>query len=73
MSVISIDPEVMHGAPCFAGTRVPVEYVFGYLPDGLLEFLENYPTVTRQQVAELLHQMPYILAKVPPHVLSAIA
>jgi uncharacterized protein (DUF433 family) len=73
MKVISIDPNVMHGTPCFAGTRVPIEYVFSYLPDRLSEFLENYPTVTHKQVADLLHQLPHILAKVPAHVLSSVA
>ena len=73
MKVISVDPEIMHGTPCFAGTRVPIEYVFSYLPDGLQEFLDNYPTVQRQQVIELMHQLPHILAHIPPHVLSSVA
>jgi uncharacterized protein (DUF433 family) len=69
MKVISVDPEIMHGTPCFAGTRVPIDYVFSYLPDRLHEFFENYPTVERQQVTELMHQLPQILAKIPPHLL----
>jgi len=73
MKVISVDPEVMHGTPCFNGTRVPIEYVFSYLPDRLQEFLANYPTVERKQVNELMHQLPQILAQVPPHVLSSVA
>ena len=49
---------------------MPIEYVFSYLPDRLQEFLDNYPTVERQQVTELMHQLPQILARIPPHLLS---
>jgi uncharacterized protein (DUF433 family) len=72
MRVISIDSEVMHGTPCFAGTRVPIAYVFGYLPDRLSELLDRYPTGTRQQVTELMRQMPQILAKLPPQALTSV-
>jgi uncharacterized protein (DUF433 family) len=50
-SPIRVDPEVMSGAPCFAGTRVPVQTLFDYLSHGhpLDEFLEDFPTVTREQ------------------------
>ena len=39
---ISIDPEVMSGAPVFAGTRVPVQNLFDYIEGGedLSEFLD---------------------------------
>jgi uncharacterized protein (DUF433 family) len=55
-SIITSDPEVMHGTPCFAGTRVAVQTFFdhieaGYNVDG---FLEQFPTVSRRQVIELL-------------------
>ncbi len=62
MKAISVDPSVMHGTPCFPGTRVPVEYVFSYLPHRVGEFLESYPTVTRQQVAEVLREIADTLA-----------
>jgi uncharacterized protein (DUF433 family) len=41
----------MSGAPCFSGTRVPVQTLFDYLSHGhpLDEFLEDFPTVTRDQ------------------------
>jgi len=68
MKVISIDPEIMHGTPCFAGTRVPIDTLFAYLPN-VEAFHQGFPTVERYQVVELLKQMPAILAKVPPHVL----
>lgn len=50
-SPIRIDPEIMSGAPCFAGTRVPAQTLFDYLSHGhpLEEFLEDFPTVTREQ------------------------
>ena len=55
-SVMAIDPEIMSGAPCFAGTRVPVMTLFDYLGGGhpLADFLEDFPTVTTEQVHQLL-------------------
>jgi uncharacterized protein (DUF433 family) len=55
-SVITIDPEIMSGAPCFAGTRVPVQALFDYLDGGhpLADFLDDFPTVTEAQVHQLL-------------------
>jgi uncharacterized protein (DUF433 family) len=57
-SVISIDPEVMGGTPCFAGTRVPIRSLFDYLEDGhpLADFFEDFPTVTNEQVTALLEE-----------------
>ena len=50
--VVSCNPEIMGGAPVFAGTRVPVQTLLDYLEagDSIDEFLEGFPTVTRQQV-----------------------
>ncbi len=55
LPVIS-DPEIMSGAPVFSGTRVPVEALLDNLAAGLTidEFLENFPTVTREQVLRVL-------------------
>ncbi len=55
-SVIAIDPDIMSGAPCFAGTRVLVMTLFDYLDGGhpLADFLEDFPTVTAEQVHRLL-------------------
>jgi len=55
-SVISVDPEIMSGTPCFAGTRVPVQNLFDYLDAGspLEEFLEGFPTVTAKQAHAVL-------------------
>lgn len=50
------DPEIMSGATVFSGTRVPVEALLDNLAAGLTvdEFLENFPTVTREQVLRVL-------------------
>jgi len=46
----------MGGTPVFSGTRVPVQTLFEYLEAGdtIDEFLEGFPTVTREQVLALL-------------------
>lgn len=51
MDPIQIDPEIMGGTPCFAGTRVPVKTLFDYLAHGhpLDEFMVDFPTVRREQ------------------------
>jgi uncharacterized protein (DUF433 family) len=58
-TVISRSPEVMSGAAVFAGTRVPVESLMDYLAGGhsLEDFLEDFPTVTRDQAVQLLHEL----------------
>lgn len=55
-SPIQIDPEIMSGTPCFAGTRVPVRTLFDVLADGgtVDEFLHGFPTVERSQVQAVL-------------------
>ncbi len=55
-SAISADPEVMGGTPVFAGTRVPVKTLLDYLEAGetLDEFLDHFPSVSRQQVIAVL-------------------
>ncbi|MCG9893939.1 MAG: DUF433 domain-containing protein, partial [Fimbriimonadaceae bacterium] len=49
---LSIDPEVMHGDLCFAGTRVPLSVFLDNVEAGasLEEFLENYPSVSPEHV-----------------------
>lgn len=55
-AVISIDPERLHGAACFSGTRVPVQTLWDYLKagDSLETFLEDFEGVTREQAVALL-------------------
>ena len=62
--VISRSPDVMSGAPVFAGTRVPVQTIIDYLAGGhpLDEFLDDFPTVRRDQALELLQRIKEMLA-----------
>jgi uncharacterized protein (DUF433 family) len=48
---IAVDPEILGGQPVFTGTRVPVETLFDHLENGITldEFLEDYPTVSREK------------------------
>ncbi|MGA1622037.1 MAG: DUF433 domain-containing protein [Synechocystis sp.] len=57
-SVISISPDVMGGTPVFLGTRVPVKTLLDYLKagDSIDDFLEGFPTVTREQVLDFLEE-----------------
>ncbi len=54
--VISKEPDVMGGAPVFAGTRVPVQTLLDCLEagDSIDEFLEGFPSVSRGQVIAFL-------------------
>ncbi|WP_132051302.1 DUF433 domain-containing protein [Pseudocnuella soli] len=54
--LISIDPEILGGQPVFKGTRVPIESLFDHLEAGisLEEFLDDFPTVTKEQVVATL-------------------
>lgn len=55
-SVIHSDPDILGGTPVFVGTRVPVRALFDYLSNGdpIDEFLDGFPTVTRDQIAAAL-------------------
>jgi len=50
--IVSIDPDLMHGTPCFRGTRVPVRLLLDDLKSGFTidEFLAGCPTVSRELV-----------------------
>jgi uncharacterized protein (DUF433 family) len=56
--VISRDPDVMGGTPVFVGTRVPVQTLLDYLEagDSIDEFLQGFPSVSREQVIAFLEQ-----------------
>ena len=53
---IEVDPEIMSGAPVFRGTRVPVVSLFEHLESDcpLDEFLENFPSVSREAAVAVL-------------------
>ena len=55
-SIINIDPEILSGQPVFKGTRVSVETLFDHLEAGISldEFLEDFPTVSKEQVIATL-------------------
>ncbi len=57
-TVINRDPEVMGGTPVFCGTRVPVATLLDYLEAGetIDDFLEGFPSVTREQVVAFLEE-----------------
>lgn len=55
-NIISIDKAVLSGQPVFKGTRVPVETLFWHLEKGisLQEFLDDFPTVSKEQAVAVL-------------------
>ena len=57
------DPEIMHGAPVFRGTRVPAQTLFDYLEGGetLEDFLEGFPTVSRDLALQALEEAKHLL------------
>ncbi len=54
--VVHSDPEIQGGVPVFVGTRVPVKNLFDYLEagDSLDDFLQSFPSVTREQAIAAL-------------------
>ncbi len=54
--IITINKEIQSGTPVFKGTRVPVQSLFWHLGSGVTidEFLEDFPSVTKEQVIQLL-------------------
>jgi|GEM_PF-875075 len=60
-TVVLIDPEIMNGTPCFAGTHVPIRAFFDYLEGGhpMAYFFEDFPSVTKAQVTMLLEEAKY--------------
>ena len=55
-SLISRDPEIMSGALCFTGTRVPVKNLFDYLEgsSSIEDFLEDFPSISRETAVAVL-------------------
>jgi uncharacterized protein (DUF433 family) len=62
-NLITIDPDILGGTPVFTGTRVPVESLFDHLADGISldEFLDDFPTVSRQTAVEVLNLAEHLL------------
>ena len=57
-SVVNVNPNILGGTPVFMGTRVPVESLFDHLKHNysIDEFLEQFPSVRREQVETLLDE-----------------
>ena len=64
-TTISKDAEILGGTPVFSGTRVPVRILMEYLEagDSIDEFLDNHPTVSRNQAVEVLNQAKQQLSR----------
>lgn len=56
--VVESNPDIMGGTPVFVGTRVPFQTLLDYLESGepLSEFLEDFPTVSKEQAIAALEQ-----------------
>ncbi len=67
--LITIDPEITGGTPVFTGTRVPISRLFSYLRHGhpLDEFLDDYPSVEKEQAQKVLDVALALL--LPAHLL----
>ncbi|MEP6465795.1 MAG: DUF433 domain-containing protein [Parafilimonas sp.] len=61
--IITIDKDILGGQPVFKGTRVPVESLFDHLEAGvsLDEFLDDFPTVSKEQAIALLNMANKLL------------
>ena len=61
--VVHRDPEILGGTPVFVGTRVPVKILFDYLEagDSLEVFLDQFPSVSREQAVALLERAREVL------------
>jgi uncharacterized protein (DUF433 family) len=64
-SVVHSDSDILGGTPVFVGTRVPVQALIDYIEGGhsLNEFLDDFPTVTRETaLAALEHAITLLIA-----------
>ncbi len=61
--LIDRNPDILGGTPVFSGTRVPVRILMEHLEAGdrLEDFLDDYPTVSREQAIELLERATAML------------
>ena len=72
-SVVSIDPDILGGTPCFAGTRVPVQSLLDYLEAGdtIHEFLDGFPSVSKAQVLAYLEESKKLIIGQAAHARAA--
>lgn len=62
--LVTIDPEILSGQPVFSGTRVPIDSLFDHLEAGvsLDDYLDDFPSVTRNQAVALLEAANRLLS-----------
>ncbi len=67
MEVIVKNRDILGGTPVFRGTRVPVQVLFDYLEGGetLEDFLEGFPTVSRESAVAALEEAKQLLLSRP--------
>jgi uncharacterized protein (DUF433 family) len=67
LDLVKRDPEIMSGALCFSGTRVPVKNLFDYLEgsSSLEEFLEDFPMVSRSRAVVVQEMLLVFIRKQP--------
>jgi uncharacterized protein (DUF433 family) len=67
MGVITKNPDILGGTPVFRGTRVPLQTLFDYLEGGetLEDFLEGFPTVSRESAVAALEEAKHLLLARP--------
>ncbi|MGH2502851.1 MAG: DUF433 domain-containing protein [Ktedonobacterales bacterium] len=66
-NVMSRDPDVLGGTPVFTHTRVPVQTLLDFLEEGqsLQAFLDDFPSVSREQAVAVLEQLKDLLLNTP--------
>jgi uncharacterized protein (DUF433 family) len=69
MNAVTINPKVQGGLPCFSGTRVPVSSLFDHVKRGYTveEFIEDFPTVTKDQIDAVLEMAKSDVTKHAEH------
>jgi uncharacterized protein (DUF433 family) len=66
-TVVARSPEILQGSPVFSGTRVPIEALIDYLEAGdrIEDFLDDFPTVSREQAVAALELAKETLLQSP--------
>ncbi|WP_341739659.1 DUF433 domain-containing protein [Microcoleus sp. CAWBG640] len=61
LPIVHSDPDILGGTPVFMGTRVPMKTLLDYLEagDSLNEFLDHFPSVSREQAISVLQSRNY--------------
>lgn len=75
LPLITISPDIQSGEPVFSNTRVPVKNLFDYLKAGhpLNEFLEDFPSVKKEQAIQVIEQFERFLHFHSPHYVQSTA